>query len=115
MIGGDVLKAFEADPESYRNACALRVSMALNGADADIPYIKGQTLKGADGKNYIYNPFGRLFHSRSNKYFGNIAPYTGFQKRRKMERKISQKSLDEIALLKEWVLTISSLYRLVIF
>ena len=24
------------------------------------------------------NPLGRHFHDRANKYFGNIAPYTGF-------------------------------------
>ena len=34
----------------------------------------GNTIRGVSR----YNPFGRLFHSRSNKYFGNIAPYTGF-------------------------------------
>lgn len=54
LIGGDVMAAYQSDPESYANACALRISMALNGAGADIPYIKGQTLKGEDGKNYIY-------------------------------------------------------------
>jgi RHS repeat-associated protein len=54
LIGGDVLSEHNRDPNSYNNACALRTSRALNYGGANIPYIKGMTLVGADGKNYFY-------------------------------------------------------------
>lgn len=54
LIGGDVLEAHNSDPEAYHNACALRVSRALNYSGVDIPRISDQTLKGADGKHYFY-------------------------------------------------------------
>lgn len=37
----------------YDNACALRVSRALNYSGVIIPQITGQTFKGADGKYYF--------------------------------------------------------------
>jgi hypothetical protein len=54
LIGGKVLAAHENNPDAYNNACALRVSRALNGSGVDLPNIPGQTLKGADGRNYFY-------------------------------------------------------------
>jgi hypothetical protein len=51
LVGGDVLKLFNTFPEDYQNACALRVSYALNKSGVNIP--KGKTtVKGEDGKNY---------------------------------------------------------------
>ncbi len=54
LIGGQVLSEHNRDPNSYRNACALRTSRALNYAGTGIPKIPGKTLAGADGKNYFY-------------------------------------------------------------
>jgi hypothetical protein len=54
LIGGKVLSEHLRDPDAYNNACALRVSRALNGSGVDLPNIPGQTLKGADGRNYFY-------------------------------------------------------------
>jgi len=57
-IGGDVKDGRDrslVDPNQtpWNNACALRISWALNKCDIKIPYIKGQTLKGGDGKYYF--------------------------------------------------------------
>ena len=54
LIGGDLLAAKLADPNQWRNACAIRVSRALNYSGKPIPEIPGLTKKGADGKNYIF-------------------------------------------------------------
>lgn len=54
LIGGKVLTAHENNPEAFNNACALRVSRALNGSGVDLPNIPGKTLTGADGRNYFY-------------------------------------------------------------
>ncbi|MBQ7194674.1 MAG: hypothetical protein IJS07_03460, partial [Bacteroidales bacterium] len=53
-IGGNVLKAHENNPRDFRNACALRVSTALNGSGVDLPNIPLKTLRGANGKYYFY-------------------------------------------------------------
>ncbi|MGC4129387.1 MAG: T6SS effector amidase Tae4 family protein, partial [Bergeyella sp.] len=39
--------------EDYDNACALRVSRALNYSGIVIPYLPNQTFKGGDGKYYF--------------------------------------------------------------
>ena len=54
LIGGKVLEARLNDPDAYDNACALRVSRALNGCGVNLPNIPGKTMKGADGKYYFY-------------------------------------------------------------
>ena len=54
LIGGKVLAAHENNPDAFRNACTLRMSRALIYAGIKIPYIKGATLTGADGYNYIF-------------------------------------------------------------
>ncbi|MCM5527902.1 type VI secretion system amidase effector protein Tae4 [Parasegetibacter sp. NRK P23] len=54
QIGGQVLANHQADPISFSNACALRVSRALNNSGITIPAISNKTLTGADGKNYFY-------------------------------------------------------------
>lgn len=52
MIGGEVLAKHNAG--NANNACALRVSRALNYSGVTIPNIASQTWQGADGKNYFY-------------------------------------------------------------
>ena len=51
LIGGQVLA--NMPPGSNPNACALRVSRALNYSGINIPVIPGHTYQGADGKNYF--------------------------------------------------------------
>ncbi|MEI9944242.1 MAG: T6SS effector amidase Tae4 family protein [Chitinophagaceae bacterium] len=52
MIGGEMLVEYNAG--RLKNACALRVSRALNYSGIIIPNIQGQTGQGGDGKNYFY-------------------------------------------------------------
>jgi len=52
LIGGEVLAQHNAG--NANNACALRVSRALNYSGVSIPNITGQTWQGADNKNYFY-------------------------------------------------------------
>lgn len=49
LVGGDVLGMLTTNP----NACALRISRALNYSGVVIPNIPGQTWKGSDGKYYF--------------------------------------------------------------
>jgi hypothetical protein len=55
LVGGDVLQAREDYPVRTNNTCALKVSIALNGAGIDIPNLPGQTLQGEDGSYYFLN------------------------------------------------------------
>jgi len=51
----------------YDNGCAARLSYALNESGTKaIPYIKGQTRKGSDGKNYF------MFAKDMRKWFRKI-------------------------------------------
>lgn len=50
-IGGDVATLYIQN--GYANACALRVSKALNYSGITIPNIQGYTFMGADGKYYF--------------------------------------------------------------
>ncbi len=49
QIGGEVY----LNRGAIKNACALRVSLALNKSGIIIPQITDQTWKGSDGKNYF--------------------------------------------------------------
>lgn len=51
LISGDVLNL--ANLHGYTNACAARVSRALNYSGVIIPNITGKTFKGGDGKFYF--------------------------------------------------------------
>jgi hypothetical protein len=51
QIGGQVKMEF--DNGSFKNACAIRVSLALNRAGINIPNVPNKTWTGADGKNYF--------------------------------------------------------------
>ena len=53
LAGGAVLAVYNSGPIDYQNACALRVSRALNYSGVNIPQITGQTYKSADNKNYF--------------------------------------------------------------
>ncbi|WP_145716598.1 T6SS effector amidase Tae4 family protein [Chitinophaga japonensis] len=53
LVGGTPLAFYNADPEHYNNACALRVSRALNYCNVKIPRIQGETFQGNDGKFYF--------------------------------------------------------------
>lgn len=57
LIGGDVLRNFKSDPDSYANACACRLSRALNYAGQKInpsDSSPGGYAKGGDSLNYLY-------------------------------------------------------------
>ena|GEM_PF-652233 len=64
-VGGDVYNTYLASGNP--NACALRLSIALNKSGVTIPNIPGQTYRGADGKYYflssakIYNFMVKTF------------------------------------------------------
>ncbi|WP_090974515.1 type VI secretion system amidase effector protein Tae4 [Parapedobacter composti] len=61
----------------YQNACALRVSRALNYSGITIPTIIGQTAKGADGKNYFLGAAN--LNAWMIKTFGEPTKFTGAQ------------------------------------
>lgn len=53
-IGGELYDQYLANPESFANTCAVRMSRALNyGSDTPITEGSGLTYKGSDGKNYL--------------------------------------------------------------
>lgn len=52
-LGGEIAVEAQAHPTWFENACAARLSYALNENGISIPYIPGQTMKGSDGKNYF--------------------------------------------------------------
>lgn len=56
LLGGEALNLHLTQKNDYNNACALRVSRALNYSGVTIPAITNQTIKGADGKNYFIKP-----------------------------------------------------------
>lgn len=66
LIGGQVKSKY--DGGNIENACALRVSRALNYSGVVIPNISGQTLIGADGKNYFY--YAQNLYNWMGKTFG---------------------------------------------
>ena len=68
QIGGPLGANAAASPRQYANACAARVSLALNKAGINIPDIPGQTQKGADGKNYFIK--AKHLYSFLRKTFG---------------------------------------------
>ena len=76
-IGGDVKDGRDrslVDPNQtpWNNACALRLSWALNKCNIKIPYIKGQTLKGGDGNYYFLG--ARNMNMWMRKIFGCSNP-----------------------------------------
>ena len=53
LIGGTILNMRNANPQDFVNACAARVSRALNYSGITIPNIPNHTFQGADGKYYF--------------------------------------------------------------
>lgn len=45
---------YPGSPTGFTNGCATRMSYCLNNSGMPIPKIEGQTVTGADNKNYIY-------------------------------------------------------------
>ncbi len=55
VIGGTVAKNINMEPPyGWKNTCAVRMSYILNKSGVAIPALKGQTVTGADGKNYFF-------------------------------------------------------------
>ncbi|NCD71614.1 T6SS effector amidase Tae4 family protein [Mucilaginibacter agri] len=59
LVGGEVQQLYINN--GYVNACALRVSIALNKSGIAIPHIQDHTFQGADGKYYFLSA-AKLFH-----------------------------------------------------
>jgi hypothetical protein len=77
LIGGSILNSHNADPENYTNACALRVSRALNYSGNPIPVFynnagQQRTQKGEDNLNYILDASSLLAYMK--KTFPNNSP-----------------------------------------
>ena len=71
MVGGEIYKLQQL--HGYENACALRVSVALNKAGEDIPDVPG-TFKGAGGKNYFLS--AAKLESYLTSTYGSPTEYT---------------------------------------
>lgn len=55
LIGGNVYELYKSNPSSYQNACALRMSRALNYSGFPISTGNGYYMaKGEDGLNYLF-------------------------------------------------------------
>jgi len=77
LIGGTVNNSRTNNPDSYQNACALRVSRALNYSGNPIPVFynnarQQRTQKGADNLNYILDAASLLAYMK--KTFQNSNP-----------------------------------------
>ncbi len=77
LIGGTVYNSHINEPKKYANACALRVSRALNYSGNPIPVFynnagKQRTQKGGDNKNYILDAASLLAYMK--KTFPNSNP-----------------------------------------
>jgi hypothetical protein len=89
LIGGNVLLNYQSNPTTFSNACALRLSYALNSIlGSEIPFVEGKTLSGdvnrdgikewyfyrvSDMVNYLNNTFGACTLTDTN----HIAGMTG--------------------------------------
>ena len=68
LVGGQIYKMYLEKPQDFANACALRVSYALNKSGVDIPAGK-KTFKGEDKKNYFLGAIH--LHNWMKSYFGD--------------------------------------------
>lgn len=53
-VGGKVKQNHDSNPAAFANSCTIRMSKAFNDAGYNIPFMKGQTISGADGNWYYY-------------------------------------------------------------
>lgn len=65
LVGGNLYNLHQTYPSTYWNACAIRVSRALNYSGHPLPIFKNKTgqqrtEKGGDGKNYILDAASML-------------------------------------------------------
>ena len=77
QVGGTVYT--EIDKHILRkgeklNACALRLSYAMNKAGVKIPNLPGLSLEGADGQYYIVNA-EKMYDYLKHRYSGNIRKF----------------------------------------
>ena len=77
LVGGSILNSRIQNPNKYSNACAIRVSRALNYTNKKIPVFydnagKQRTQKGGDNLNYILDAASLL--SYMQKTFSNNPP-----------------------------------------
>ncbi|WP_175636573.1 T6SS effector amidase Tae4 family protein [Pedobacter ghigonis] len=77
MIGGQLYTSHLANPSQYSNACAVRVSRALNYSGVVVPSISGQTEKGTDNKNYFLSAAN--LNAWMKKTFTTYTTFTGAQ------------------------------------
>ena len=68
LVGGQIYKMYLEKPQNFANACALRVSYALNQSGVAIPASK-KTFKGEDKKNYFLG--ATHLHKWMENYFGD--------------------------------------------
>lgn len=72
LVGGPILSLFNSNPVAYGNACALRVSRALNYSGVVIPNIPGHTFLGGDNKYYFLS--SAKLYNFLKKTFGITGP-----------------------------------------
>ncbi len=77
LIGGSIYNSHINDPITYGNACALRVSRALNYSGNPVPVFRNnagqqRTQRGADNLNYILDAASMLAYMK--KTFPNNSP-----------------------------------------
>jgi hypothetical protein len=77
LIGGQLYNSHIANPSQYSNACAVRVSRALNYSGVVVPSISGQTEKGSDNKNYFLSAAN--LNAWMKKTFTTYTTFTGAQ------------------------------------
>jgi hypothetical protein len=61
LVGGQIFAMYQSNPEKFKNACALRISRALNYSGVQIPNVPNSTFAGGDGKYYFLSA-ARLFN-----------------------------------------------------
>lgn len=71
LVGGQIQSMYNGDPEAFQNACALRVSRALNYSGVTIPNIPGKTYQGGDGKYYFLSA-AKLFNFMNKTFPGSL-------------------------------------------
>jgi hypothetical protein len=54
LIGGKIASNINAPQNGWTNTCAVRMSYILNSAGVHIPFIKNQTVSGADKRWYFH-------------------------------------------------------------
>ncbi|HHF3143312.1 type VI secretion system amidase effector protein Tae4 [Vibrio alginolyticus] len=90
LIGGKVnynINGLTPSQGQFQNACAIRMSYALNSAGYKIPFMRGSTVSGGKGNWYIYkvkalvdflrNEFGEPDQTIENPTVEKLSKYRG--------------------------------------